>query len=232
MASNQKPFTQPEAHHESSKEKSTLITSGISISTSNLAKRFNREWIFRKLDFTFAAGNTYAITGPNGSGKSTLLQVLWGQMPQTSGDLKYAVGTVDIPGEEVFRHCSIATPYMDLIEEFTLSEQLKFHFSLRKSRGLTVDEMIEKMYLTAARDKAISNFSSGMRQRVKLGLAFYTQADMVFLDEPGTNLDHKAFDWYLENLHALSPETMVLIASNQPSEYPLNAQKIDIMGYK
>jgi ABC-type multidrug transport system ATPase subunit len=208
------------------------MSSGISISTSNLAKRFNREWIFRKLDFTFEAGNTYAITGPNGSGKSTLLQILWGQMPQTSGDIRYTSNASEIPMENVFRHCAIATPYMDLIEEFTLAEQLTFHFKIRESRGLTVDEMIEKMYLTAARDKAISNFSSGMRQRVKLGMAFFTQAEMVFLDEPGTNLDHRAFDWYLEHLHALPLQTMVLIASNQPSEYPLNAQKIDIMSYK
>jgi ABC-type multidrug transport system ATPase subunit len=208
------------------------MSSGISISTSNLAKRFNREWIFRKLNFTFETGKTYAITGPNGSGKSTLLQILWGQMPQTSGDIRYSTNASEIPMENVFRHCAVATPYMDLIEEFTLAEQLTFHFKIRESRGMTVDEMIEKMYLTAARDKAISNFSSGMRQRVKLAMAFFTQAEMVFLDEPGTNLDHRAFEWYLEHLHALPQQTMVLIASNQPSEYPLNAQKIDIMSYK
>jgi ABC-type multidrug transport system ATPase subunit len=208
------------------------MTSGISISTNNLSKRFNREWIFRKLNFTFEEGKTYAITGPNGSGKSTLLQILWGQMPQTSGEIKYSNGNTEVAAEDIFRHCTIATPYMDLIEELTLQEQLDFHFSMRSSRGLTVEEMIDKMYLTPARDKTISNFSSGMRQRVKLAIAFFTQADIVFLDEPGTNLDHRAFDWYLEHLHALPHETLVLIASNQPSEYPLNAQKIDIMGYK
>lgn len=209
-----------------------MITPGISITTNNLAKRYNREWVFRKLNYTFASGNTYAITGPNGSGKSTLLQILWGQMPQTSGTVQYTIQGQDVAVEEIFQHCAIATPYMDLIDEFTLTEQLRFHFNLRKSVGLSIDEMIEKMYLSDARNKAISNFSSGMRQRVKLGLAFFTQADILFFDEPGTNLDHRAFDWYLENLHAIPHEKLVFIASNQPSEYPSNAQKIDIMTLK
>jgi ABC-type multidrug transport system ATPase subunit len=205
----------------------------LSFTTNNLSKRFNREWIFRGLNFTFEPGNTYAITGPNGSGKSTLLQVLWGQMPPSAGDIQYKKGDASIAPEEVFHHLSIATPYMDLVEEFTLTEHLKFHFSLKKSRGgMSIDEMIERMYLTAARNKFIANFSSGMRQRVKLAIAFFTEANTIFLDEPGTNLDVQAFDWYLKQLHALPAEVMVLIASNQPAEYPDKAQKIDIREYK
>jgi ABC-type multidrug transport system ATPase subunit len=93
-------------------------------------------------------------------------------------------------------------------------------------------EILERMYLTHARHKQLANFSSGMRQRVKLALAFFSKADVIFLDEPGTNLDHEAFDWYTRELQALPPECLVFIASNQPSEYPANAQKIDIMGLK
>jgi ABC-type multidrug transport system ATPase subunit len=222
-----------EARSQESGVRSQKSEAGLTISVQNLGKRFNREWIFQELDFTFEPNNTYAITGPNGSGKSTLLQVLWGQMPPSKGDLQYRKGGVSVPPEEVFQHLSIAAPYMDLVEEFTLSEQLKFHFSLKKGRDdMSIDEMIERMYLTASRNKLISNFSSGMRQRVKLALAFFTQSDSVFLDEPGTNLDVQAFDWYLKQLHALPPQTMVLIASNSPAEYPANAQKIDIMLYK
>src|SRR6187551_3373442 len=188
------------------------------ITTENLGKRFNREWIFRNLTHTFKSGETYAITGPNGSGKSTLLQVLWGQMPPSAGALKFRKNDVEVPPENVFQHLSIATPYMDLIDEFTLAEQLQFHFKLKTPRdGMTIDQMIDRLYLNAARDKYISNFSSGMRQRVKLGLAFFSQAEMVFLDEPGTNLDNQAFEWYLTQLRALPADSMVFIASNQPA---------------
>lgn len=205
----------------------------LTIHVENLGKRFNREWIFRGLGYSFESGSIYAITGANGSGKSTLLQVLWGQMPPSKGTLRYMYNGKEIHAETIFNHIAIATPYMDLIEEFTLEEQLQFHFKLKTSRNnLTIAEMIDRMYLTPARNKYISNFSSGMRQRVKLALAFYTEADVVFLDEPGTNLDHQAFEWYLKELQALPEYCTIIVASNQPAEYPPSAQKIDIMRYK
>jgi ABC-type multidrug transport system ATPase subunit len=92
--------------------------------------------------------------------------------------------------------------------------------------------MLASMYLEGARDKHIINFSSGMKQRVKLALAFFTEAEVLFLDEPGTNLDKQAFDWYLKHLHEVSDNKMIFIASKQPSEYPDNAIKIDILSYK
>jgi ABC-type multidrug transport system ATPase subunit len=205
----------------------------LTIHVENLGKRFNREWIFRGFSYAFHSGNIYAITGANGSGKSTLLQVLWGQMPPSKGMLRYTHGETEIHLETIFHHIAIATPYMDLIEEFTLEEQLQFHFKLKQSRNnMSIAEMIERMYLTPARHKYISNFSSGMRQRVKLALGFFTEADLVFLDEPGTNLDHQAFEWYLKELHALPRHCTIIVASNQPAEYPSTAQKIDIMEYK
>lgn len=204
-----------------------------SIEVSDLSKRFNREWIFKGLNYSFTSGNTYAITGPNGSGKSTLLQVLWGQVPPSSGKLTYQSSNKEVEIENLHQHLSIATPYMDLIDELTLTEQLKFHFSLRKIRyGLTLNEAIERMYLTTARDKFIGNFSSGMKQRVKLALAFFTEADIVFLDEPGTNLDKQAFGWYLEEFSRLPNDIISVIASNQQAEYPENASKIDILSFK
>jgi ABC-type multidrug transport system ATPase subunit len=210
------------------------VLSPFHIRVSGLSKRYNREWIFRGLDYTFDAGHTYAVTGPNGSGKSTLLQVLWGQVPPTAGTLDYyASASARVDPEGLHHHLTIAAPYMDLIEEFTLQEHIRFHFSLRKLRnGLTLEELPERMYLQDAQHKPIGNYSSGMRQRVKLALACYTEADVLFLDEPGTNLDHRAFDWYLEQLNALPPHMIVLIASNEPSEYPENAMKIDILSLK
>ena len=205
----------------------------IRIELNGVGKRFNREWIFRDVTETFHPGQVYAVTGPNGAGKSTLLSVLWGQTPPSNGTIRYQGEKRLIPDEEIFRHIAIAAPYMDLIEEFTLIEHLHFHFSMKPIKeGMTPESVLTAMYLEAARDKHISNFSSGMKQRVKLALAFFTQADILFLDEPGTNLDRQAFDWYLKQLANVSPGCTIFIASNQEAEYPLNAQKIDITRYK
>lgn len=207
--------------------------SNLSIRVKGLGKRFNREWIFRNLDYTFQPAQVYAVTGPNGSGKSTLLQVLWGQLPQSIGELSYPHSTGEIPIDEIFHHLAIATPYLDLIEEFTLSEHLRFHFRLKRSRnGMNLDEMIDRLMLSGAKDKHIANFSSGMKQRVKLALAFFSEADLIFLDEPTTNLDRETKDWYHSQLSKLHPQCTILIASNQPDEYPTDAKVLSILDFK
>lgn len=208
-------------------------TEGITITVEKLSKRFNKEWIFRNFSFSFTGGNIYAVTGPNGSGKSTLLQVLWGQTPPTSGSFQYIINGKEIEIENIYEHLSIATPYLDLIEEFTLEEQLSFHFKLRQIReGVSVQELLDIMYLRPAREKYLGNFSSGMRQRVKLALAFYTKATVYFLDEPSTNLDGEAFAWYKKELEKLPPGSLIFIASNNPAEYPHTATPINIMNFK
>jgi ABC-type multidrug transport system ATPase subunit len=212
---------------------SEIQNSEFKIQVEGLSKRFNREWIFKNLNYTFQSGKTYAITGPNGSGKSTLLQILWGQLPQTSGSLIFSSDRNVVPMEEVYSQVAIATPYMDLIEELTLEEHIRFHFKMRAMRsGLSLETILDKLYLTHARNKNIANFSSGMKQRLKLGLAFYTDASVLFLDEPGTNLDEQAFNWYQENLNQSAKDTLVFIASNQRNEYPENAEVVNLMNFK
>src|SRR5688572_15535724 len=85
----------------------------INISVQQLGKRFNREWIFRNFSHSFQSGSVYAITGPNGSGKSTLLQILWGQMPPSTGSINYQISGIDISQEDIYKHVAVATPYLD-----------------------------------------------------------------------------------------------------------------------
>ncbi len=204
----------------------------MTLTAENLGKRFNREWIFRNFNYSFQKG-VYAITGPNGSGKSTLLQVLWGQLPATQGMALYQKGAINVPVEDVHQNLSIVTPYMDLIEEFTLTEALKFHFSFKKMReGKNLEELLHLMELAHARNKMISQFSSGMKQRLKLGLAFYSDVEMVFMDEPTTNLDKQAIAWYWRTFDQISANSIVFIGSNMENEYPSNAVKISLLDYK
>src|SRR5690606_15561409 len=161
------------------------------------------------------------------------MQILWGQMPPSSGSITYSNGKSEVEIDAVYKHVSIAAPYMDLIDEFTLTEQLRFHFKLRRSRfGLSPDQMLAELNLENFGEKSIGNFSSGMKQRVKLGLAMLTESDAVFLDEPGTNLDEKAFIWYVGLLSRLATDALVFIASNQPREYPSEAIKVDLAAFK
>lgn len=204
----------------------------MTVTAENLSKRFNREWIFRDFNFTFQPG-TYSVIGPNGSGKSTMLQVLWGQLPATSGTLRYMDGETLIPVEEIYRHLTFAAPYLDLIEELTLREILHFHFSFKKIRdGRSLADLLDIMELSHVRDKQVGHFSSGMKQRLKLGLALFSEVKIIFMDEPTTNLDQQSVAWYWKHFNQIKAETMVFIASNHEAEYPKTATKISLSDYK
>src|SRR3954468_9131470 len=113
------------------------------INCTDIGKRFNRDWIFRHFNFEFSAGNSYAITGPNGSGKSTLLQVIAGAVTASEGKIVYTVKEKVVEPDDVFGKLSIATPYLELIEEMTLAEFLRFHQQFKPLlRGMEVRQVI------------------------------------------------------------------------------------------
>jgi ABC-type multidrug transport system ATPase subunit len=129
----------------------------------NIGRRFNRDWIFRGIDRTFISGNSYAILGPNGSGKSTLLQVLNGSLTPSAGKIRYSFNDQDIEIDDVFQYLSLATPYMELIEELTLDEMIDFHFKFKAYKNKDGKaEVIDLLALAGAQNKQIKYFSSGM----------------------------------------------------------------------
>ncbi|MGA0558812.1 ABC transporter ATP-binding protein [Larkinella sp. VNQ87] len=202
------------------------------ITTERLSKRFRREWIFRNVDLRMEAGNSYTFVGPNGSGKSTLLQTLIGVLPASEGVIRYTHQGKTVEVDQWFQCVVMAAPYLELIEELTLLELLTFHQSFKPFRQKrSPEQLCELMHLGHARHKEIKAFSSGMKQRVKLALAFYSEASVVILDEPTSNLDKQGVAWYREQVRLLAAP-LLLIGSNQPEEYDFCPNVIDIMRWK
>lgn len=203
------------------------------ISLSETSKRFNREWIFRNFSYQFNAGSSYAITGPNGSGKSTLLQVIAGAVTASEGKIDYTVDNKNVDGDQIFRHLSISAPYEELIEEMTLEEFLSFHGKFKPFfKTKTVTGIIEEITLSASADKQIRYFSSGMKQRVKLAQAFFSDTPCLMLDEPCTNLDEQGFALYHSLIEKYTSGRMVIVSSNDRQEYGFCEHTIDVMAYK
>lgn len=209
----------------------TEKTTTISISAKDIGKRFEREWIFRHLSADFCSKNPTAIVGANGSGKSTLVKALIGYLPLSEGQLVYSENSKPIAKEHWQDYISWAAPYTELIEEFTLIEQLKFHQSF-KPFDIEVEEIVEKLSFSNTRSKTIRFFSSGMKQKLKLALAMYSDAKIVFLDEPTSNLDKKNSEWYLKEIQTILDKKVLIIASNEEAEYHFCSQIIDIQNLK
>jgi ABC-type multidrug transport system, ATPase component len=205
------------------------------ISLINAGKRFNRDWIFRNIHFEFTAGVSYAITGPNGSGKSTLLQVVGGAMIMSEGSMKYEVGSMkyEIPVDEAFKYVSIAAPYLELIEEMTVTEFLDFHKQFKPLLpGVEVKAIIEAVGLKQASHKQIRYYSSGMKQRVKLAQAIFSDVPCVLLDEPCTNLDAEGIALYHRLINDHCTNRLVIVSSNDEQEYRFCTEKISITNFK
>ena len=203
------------------------------ISLTDAGKRFNRDWIFRHFTYTFVAGQSYAITGPNGSGKSTLLQVLSGAMYINEGKIEYRTGNKELKNEEVYKQVSICAPYLEVVEEMTLTEFLDFHHGFKPFLpGVTADSIITTLDLEKAASKQIRYYSSGMKQRVKLAQCIFSDTAIVLLDEPCTNLDSTGIELYHRLINDYCKDRLVVVSSNDEVEYQFCKKKINISGYK
>jgi len=203
------------------------------VSLTDAGKRFNRDWIFRHLNYTFEKGSSYAIIGPNGSGKSTLLQVISGAMQTNEGKCEWSIVNGQLSIEEVYNHLSICAPYLELVEEMTLKEFLEFHHHFKPFLpSLTVKKIISVVDLEKAADKQIRYYSSGMKQRVKLAQAVFSDAAFLLLDEPCTNLDSTGIELYHQLINEYCKERLVIVSSNDEVEYSFCTERINVVDYK
>lgn len=194
----------------------------MNIVLKNIGKRFNKEWIFRNINFEFSGNNKYAILGTNGSGKSTLLQIIAGAISQSEGDIRYEIrGTRDEGrrtngGQSLpFENISYAAPYLELPEEMTWQECIAFQQKFKNFvSGLSRKEVLDVSGLQLSAKKEIRNFSSGMKQRAKLSLAILSAAPLLLLDEPATHLDENAVKWYQHLISEYAKDKLVIVCSN------------------
>ncbi|HEU0064151.1 MAG TPA: ATP-binding cassette domain-containing protein [Flavisolibacter sp.] len=194
------------------------------IELSNAGKRFNREWIFRNTSINFYSGKSYAITGPNGSGKSTLLQCIGGMIRLNEGSIN---------AEGLYNYSALCAPYLDVVEEMKLKEFLEFHRQFKKIiNNISNNDIIEIVGLSGAVDKEIRAFSSGMKQRVRLAQAIFSDVPVLLLDEPCSNLDQEGIEMYKMLIDKFCKDRILIISSNDFNEYSFCDEVFSMKNFK
>lgn len=202
----------------------------MTIQLKNISKKYNKEWLFKNLDYTFNTKETYAITGLNGSGKSTLLQIIAGFIIPSEG--KIFVDNEEA-NEDFYKNISVAAPYLELIEEMTATEFLQFHLQFKSSiNNFSIAQILEQVQLTNAAQKQVRYFSSGMKQRLKLAKAFFSDTAILLLDEPCSNLDKQGISLYDQLVKNYSQNRLIIICSNDEEEYSFCNHTLNINQYK
>lgn len=199
------------------------------LSIQKLSKSYHQKVLFQDLSFEIPSGSRFAIAGANGAGKSTLLKILSGGLLPSSGTIRYTHQQNAIAEDQVYRHLHFVAPYNTVIEELTLPELFRMHQRL----GLLIHWSGYKAWLDQLQypfhpGRQIKTFSSGMKQRVKLGLALLDQRPLILLDEPGSNLDAQGKEWMSLLITGLPPQHTIVIASNEPAEIALCQHQINI----
>jgi ABC-type multidrug transport system ATPase subunit len=203
------------------------------ISLEQVSKRFLKYRIFKDVNQQFATPGTYALLGNNGSGKSTLMRIIAGMQAPTKGKVRYERDGKELAKEAFFRQISFCAPGMEIVEDLSLSEFLHFHFTFKRALpGLSVKDMIAETGLQAVAGEPIGNYSSGMKQRVKLAQAFFSDTPVLLLDEPCTNLDTKGVDQYRDWITRYGKDRLLIVASNDPREYDFCSEQLLMEHYK
>lgn len=199
------------------------------ISLEQACKRFNKEWIFKNLNFQFEAGKHYALVGNNGSGKSTLLQIIAGYSGLTKGSISWS----PFDAINIYEQISFAAPYLELVEEFTATEQFEFQAQFKPiQKDLSAEKILELIGLKNAAHKQIRYYSSGMKQRLKLALAIFSDCPILLLDEPCSNLDKEGYALYDTLIKEYAMHKLIIVGSNDPAEYHFCKEQVNLMDYK
>ena len=154
----------------------------------NVHLRYGRESVLRGIDLSIERGSILGLVGENGSGKSTLMKILAGILRPERGEL---VCSGRRPRIGYMPESSRWYPYL------SGAQVLRYFARYAGVSNNEQDEILERVGLTAARDKKVNAYSKGMRQKLGLAQALLDAPDLLVLDEPTNGLDpHSIVNFY------------------------------------
>jgi heme exporter protein A len=191
-----------------------------SLKVNNITKHYAGTLVFKDISFELRPGEVMAIAGWNGSGKSTLLRIIAGLVRPSMGQVEMFFEDEAIAKESRRQFVGMVAPVLALYDELTALENMAFFCRVR---GIAYDretclDMMERFGLTEPTHKMCRNYSSGMKQRLKLAQALLHNPPLLLLDEPGCNLDSKGMKIVEDVISEQQQWGMTVIASNEKRE--------------
>jgi len=200
----------------------------MTIEVQCLGHSFNQNELFNNLTFTIPSKSSCAIVGANGSGKSTLMQILAGRITPQKGNVTFIISNNKvIPAEDVYSHIAWTAPMIELYSVLTVNEAVRLHARF-KQLLLPINDILDLIQLTPHRQKPLKNLSSGMMQRLKVGLALFSQSSLLLLDEPTGFMDETNTERFLSLIQEYQGDRTYILASNIAQEWQSISQIISL----
>ncbi len=190
------------------------------IIAGDITKYFGEKRILKKINFSISSGESMAIVGPNGSGKTTLMRVLSNLIQPTHGTVTYKKNGKPIEREKIFQHIGLVGPYLELYQDLTARENLEFFAKMRdvKNSSEKIAGLMKKLNLAGREDDDVKTYSSGMKQRLKYVFALLDDPEVLFVDEPRSNLDEQGINTIYDIMRDQKKEKILIIATNDPDD--------------
>lgn len=184
------------------------------IGTKNLSYSYHNVEVLNNLNLAIPEGAIYGYLGKNGAGKTTTLKLLLGLLPCSSDTV--FVKNIDIHkhNEKLFHQIGNLIESPSLYKSFTCYEQLKYIDYFYKKGNKAIEHTLEQIGLLKERDKKIKNLSTGMKQRLGIGISLFHNPDILILDEPINGLDPNGVFEVRELLQKLNKEGKTIILSS------------------
>lgn len=208
----------------------------LEINCDNLTKTFSGKTIFKNLSFKISSSESLTITGSNGSGKSTLIKVIANLIQASKGKISIRENEAEISQDKWFLKTGFLSPYLNLYDELTGFENLDFFYKLRASdarqSGEKIKQILQRVNLYEKKNETVKNYSSGMKQKLKIAFAVLHEPDILLLDEPRTNLDKAGVDLITEIAGNQREKGILIIATNDEDDKLLCDSVLNIEDYK
>jgi len=200
----------------------------ISFEITNLRKEFDLRPVLKNLNISLKEGDSLAITGRNGSGKSTLIKILASILFQTSGEVALAVNGKSVEKDNFYKYTGLVSPYLNLYDEFTGYENLKFVTDIRGLPENSIDRVLDRVGLFDRRHDLLKIYSSGMKQRLKIAFSIIHNPVILLLDEPTSNLDSEGIRLVDKIAEEYKSNHILVIATNDEHERTLCEKELNL----
>ena len=198
------------------------------LTTKELGKNFKNKRVLSRINIHVPKGKIYCIMGPNGAGKSTLLKMISGIEKPTEGDINFK-------GEnwkrEDLKVIGSLIEEPGLFDNLTVEDNIKLKLKLHHVENKDQEQILNTLGFGDHNQEKVKGFSTGMRQRLGIALAFMGNPDLVVLDEPTNGLDTFGIHELRELLMLEKKQgKTIIIASHMLSEIQKVADRIAILG--
>ena len=199
----------------------------LAIKVESLKKNFGERKVITSLNFEIRQGESVAITGPNGSGKTTLLKLLLSLLRPSSGKVTYFDNDRVLSREELRHRISFVAPYLSLYDQLSAEENLQFFTAVRGGNitGKEIDSLLHRVGLEGRGMDLVSEYSTGMKQRLKYAVALSNKPDFLLIDEPSSGLDDSGKAMMTALIEEQRAGSIIIIATNEKEEYSLASQQ-------